>query len=351
MATIKEIAKACGVSVATVSNILNRKPGASEKTKEKVLRIVDEMGYTPNIVAKNLKMQKTRSIGVIVEDMTIFSIPNIVDGITEHCEEIDYQILLTNLRLYQKYNDVYYHRDDYYRGVKDEIRKLMAKQVEGIIYVAAHERVIKCIPENLPIPAVMVYGYSDSEKIPSVVVDDTHGAYRAVTHLLENGHKKIALIMGKTDSIHAQSRLKGYQKALFDHQILFDPDQVYYGDWTRESAYGYVDQILKSNCTAVFCMNDLMAGGIYDRLEELGLEVGKDISVVGYDNRELSNYYKPPLTTVNLPLHDIGYRASELMNEMLCGQVLEDDEMVCAVECQELIRKSVRNVNEGGALL
>ena len=101
MATIKEIAKACKVSVATVSNILNEKPGASEATRELVLKTAEKMEYTPNYVAKHLKMKNTRSIGVIVEDMTIFSVPDIVDGITEYCEEVDYQILLTNLRLYK----------------------------------------------------------------------------------------------------------------------------------------------------------------------------------------------------------------------------------------------------------
>ena len=94
----------------------------------------------PNYVAKNLKTKNTRSIGVIAEDMTIFSIPDIIDGITEYCEEVDYQILLTNLRLYKKYQDVYYGREDYFERVKQEIKKLMAKQVEGIIYVTAHER-------------------------------------------------------------------------------------------------------------------------------------------------------------------------------------------------------------------
>ena len=105
MATIKEIAKACNVSIATVSNILNGKPGASEATRSLVLKTVEKMDYTPNYVAKNLKMKNTRSIGVIAEDMTIFSIPDIIDGITEYCQEIDYQILLTNMRLFKKYND------------------------------------------------------------------------------------------------------------------------------------------------------------------------------------------------------------------------------------------------------
>ena len=110
--------------------------------------------------------------------MTIFSIPDIIDGITEYCQEIDYQILLTNMRLFKKYNDVYYSKEDYYGLVKQEIRKLMAKQVEGIIYVTAHERIMHCIPDNLPIPAVMAYGYTQSGKVPSVVVDDEHGLMR-----------------------------------------------------------------------------------------------------------------------------------------------------------------------------
>lgn len=343
MSTIKEIAKACNVSVATVSNILNDKPGASEKTKALVEKAIKELDYTPNYVAKHLKMKNTRSIGVIAEDMTIFSIPDIIDGITEYCEEVDYQILLTNLRLYKKYEDRYYNRDDYYELVRAEIKKLMSKQVDGIIYVAAHERVIKCIPDNLSIPAVMAYGYTKSKKVPSVVVDEVHGSYQMIQYLMENGHQRIGLITGKKDSLHSQERLKGYQKALFDNQILYDPELVCDGDWTRQAGYANTDELLEKKVTAIFCMNDIMAGGVYDRLEELELEVGKDISIVGYDNREVSSYYKPPLTTINLPLHDIGYRASEIMIQMLAGNNLpEDKENIYQVECENLIRKSVK---------
>ena len=133
MATIKEIAKKCGVSVATVSNILNGKPGASEATRELVLKTAEKMEYMPSYVAKSLKTRNTRNIGVIAEDMTIFSIPDIIDGITEYCEKVDYKIFLTNLRLFKKYNDRYYHRDDYYSMVKQEIKKFVAMQTEGRI--------------------------------------------------------------------------------------------------------------------------------------------------------------------------------------------------------------------------
>ena len=286
MATIKEIAKACHVSVATVSNILNKKPGASETTRELVLKTAKEMDYMPNYVAKNLKTKNTRSIGVIAEDMTIFSIPDIIDGITEYCEEVDYQILLTNLRLYKKYQDVYYGREDYFERVKQEIKKLMAKQVEGIIYVTAHERVMHCIPDDLPIPAVMAYGYTESKKVPSIVVDDEHGAYEVVCHLI----------------------------------------------------------LLAHDVTAVFCMNDLMAGGLYDRLDELGKKIPEELSVVGYDDRELSSYYKPPLTTIRLPLHDIGYRAAEVMIALLEKRIVpQEEEVIYQMPCEMLIRKSVQD--------
>ena len=345
MATIKEIAKACKVSVATVSNILNEKPGASEATRELVLKMAEKMVYMPNYVAKNLKMKNTRSIGVIVEDMTIFSVPDIVDGITEYCEEVDYQILLTNLRLYKKYNDIYYNKDDYFGIVKREMRRLAAKQVEGIIYVTAHERVMRCIPENFSIPSVLAYGYTKSGKVPSVVVDDEHGGYEAMQYIIENGHRKIGIIMGKSDSIHAQSRLLGCQKAFRDNGIIYDPELVRIGDWTREAGYQNTDFLLQKGVTAVFCMNDLMAGGVYDRLDELGVKIPEDISVAGYDNRELSGYYKPPLTTINLPLHDIGYRAAEIMIDMLEKKILpQEEEVVYQMPCKRMIRSSVRKI-------
>lgn len=344
MATIKEIARACSVSVATVSNILNHKPGASEETRKMVMEKVKELNYTPNTVARNLKTKNTKSIGVIVEDMTIFSIPDIVDGITEHCEEENYQILLINLRLFKKYQDTYYHRDDYYGLVKDEIWKLIAKQVEGIIYVAAHERTIRCIPEDLPIPAVMAYGYTDSVKVPSVVVNDEDGAFQITSHVIGQGHKKIGVITGKQDSPHAQERLLGYQRALYENGILYNPALICTGDWTRISGYQCTDGLLERQVTAIFCMNDLMAGGVYDRLEELELRPGEDISIAGYDNRELSGYYKPPLSTITLPLHDIGYDASEIMLKMLQKKELDEADRIHRVNCYPLIRKSVKKI-------
>ena len=353
MTTIKEIARLCNVSVATVSNIINDKPNVGDKTRRRVLKVMEELDYTPNYVAKNLKMRHTRSIGVIAEDMTVFSIPDIIDGITKHCEEEDYQILLFNLRLYKKYQDSYFRSTDFYGKVEREIKDLMGKQVEGIIYVAAHERKIGCIPEHLPIPTVMAYGYSGTKKTPSVVVDDFDGAYKIVEYLISQGHSDIGVITGKLDSIHMQARLEGYQQALFDYEILYDPQLVYTGDWLRESGYRNTEDLIKQGVTAIFCMNDIMAGGVYDKLEELGLVAGRDISVVGFDSLELSEYYKPALTTVQLPLHDIGYRASEIMQELLGnrGERVEPlgeggaGDGVYPIRCKLLVRGSVHTLS------
>ncbi len=345
MVTIKEIAKVCNVSVATVSNILNEKPGASPKTRELVINTAKELNYTPNYVAINLKLKSTNSIGVIAEDMTIFSIPDIIDGITDSCEKHGYQILLVNLRLYKKYSDTYYNRTDYYGMVEDVIKDLMSKQVNGIIYVSAHERLIQCLPENMNIPAVMAYGNSKSQKIPSIIVNDEKGAYDLITYAIEMGHEKIGVITGKTNSFHMQARLIGYQKALLENQIIYNRELVYEGEWDRISGYKHTDALIEKGVTAIFCMNDLMAGGVYDRLEERNLKPGDDISIIGYDNRELSGYYKPPLTTANLPLHDIGFCASEVMMNMLNRHHVADEvKSVYQMPCNLEIRNSVKKI-------
>ncbi len=341
MVTIKEIAKKCNVSIATVSNILNGKPNASEETKRKVLKAVEELNYTPNIVAKNLKMKKSKAIGVIAEDLTVFCTPEIIDGITKCCEEFGYHILLTNMRMYKKFSDTYYENEDFEQIVDKEIKELLSKQVDGIIYVTAHERKLKCFHDDLKIPAIIAYGYSKNELIPSVVVDDKNGAYIIIKHLIDKGHRKIGVITGKENSIHTNDRLEGYQKALYDSNICFNPDFVVKGDWTRTSGYKNTDYLLNKGVTAIFCMNDIIAGGVYDRLEQLNKNIGKDISVVGFDNRELSLFYHPSLTTVALPLFEIGYTACKLIINMLNNKNISYKNQIIEEKCHLIQRCSV----------
>ena len=341
MVTIKEIAKECNVSIATVSNILNGKPNASEETRKKVLEAVKKLNYTPNYVAKNLKMKKSKTIGVIAEDLTVFCTPEIIDGITKCCEEFGYHILLTNMRLFKKFNDTYFANEDFEQTADKQISELLSKQVDGIIYVTAHERKLKCFPDHLKVPAVIAYGYSKSEDIPSVVSNDRNGAYIAVKHLLEYGHKKIGVVLGKGSSVHTNDRLQGYQDALQEYGIGYDPTFVMQGDWSRQSGFDNTDALVEKGVTGIFCMNDIMASGVYERLEQLGKTVGDDVSVVGFDNREVTDYYHPPLTSVSIPLLEIGYTACHTVISALNDPDTMRKNRVIEENCRLIRRDSV----------
>lgn len=340
MVTIRDIARACGVSIATVSNVINNKKNVSEAMRQRVLDKMQELNYTPNSLAKNLKTKRTHTLGVIVEDITIFSIPAVVDGITEYCESHGYSVSLINLRLYKKFDDAYYFQSMYQYQLQEALKGLLADQVESIIYIAAHERPLSCLPADFPIPLVMCYAYSNTPGIPSILVEEVRTTESLVQYAISLGHKRIGVIAGKGDSSHAKERLLGYQNALFKNHIFFDPSLVCQGDWGRESGYRFTDYLLKKETTVIFCMNDIMAGGVYDRLNELGLKVGTDIGVMGYDNRDFSTYLQPPLTTVELPLHDMGYRCGEIALDLI-HQGISPKIQDIYVEGSLMLRKSI----------
>ena len=344
MTTGKDIAKVCGVSTTTVSNIINNKPNVSDKTRKKVLAVMEELNYMPNYVAKNLKSKSTRSIGVIVEDVTVFSIPEIIGGIAMHCKEEDYQMLFYDLRLNQKYYADYYHSQEYYDEVHQEIHEFMKRQVEGIIYVAGHERTLTCLPDNIPISAVVTYALSNDINIPSVIMDDEDGAYQLISHLISMGHEKIGVITGLMDSPHTKARLKGYHKALYANQLTYDSNIIIEGDWEPTGGYQCTDVLLKHGVTAIFCMNDIMVIGAYKRLRELNLTIGKDISVVGFDLRKFAEYFEPSLTTVKLPLHEIGYHSSEIVHQLLQGKSKTDKSKLHKIPCELVLGDSVKKL-------
>lgn len=341
MATIKEIAKESGVSIATVSNIIHGKPGASDETRKKVLETIKRLNYTPNVIAQNLKQKKNRTIGIITEDLTVFNTPSIVDGINEYCDDHNYQFVLGNLRLYQKYNKKFYTENKYYKHVEEEFKMMKSKQVEGIIYIGCHCREIKCIPYDLGIPIVTAYVFDQDKNFTSVIFNDEQGAYDATEKLIKAGHTKIGVIAGIKESIHTQERLLGYQRALYDNQILFNPRLILYGDWDRESGRKISKELIKLGVTAIFSMNDMMAGGVYDYLESIEKRVGKDISLIGFDNREISTAYNPMLSTMELPLYDIGIKSAQLLINSIENENEKINHDIYKINCNLAERKSI----------
>lgn len=339
MATIKEVAKACDVSIATVSNILNGKGRVGEETRQRILNTAKEMGYVPNMMAKSLKQRNTKMIGIITEDLTVFNCADIVDGIHEYLEEKGYAFLLGNLRLYKKYDNAFYHHERYHAEVEEEFRIMQSKQVAGVIYVGAHCREMKSIPGDYGVPIVVAYGFSAKKNTPSVIYDDEQAAYEAAKELIKKGYRKIGLIAGEAESRHTIDRQRGYQKALFESQILYNPALVQNGDWSREKGYQACEKLMQQGVDAIFSMSDVMAAGVYDYANEKGLCVGKDLGLIGFDNREISMAFNPELSTMALPLSEIGQKAADL----LIRQIEEEDfcpEPVYKIECSLLERKS-----------
>lgn len=344
MATIKEVAKKCGVSIATVSNVLNDKGRVSEEIKKKILETAKEMEYVPNMMAKNLKQRHTRMIGIITEDLTVFNSADIVDGINEYLDEKGYTFLLGNLRLYKKYDNSFYHNEEYHLQVEEEFRLMQGKQVDGIIYIGAHCREMRSIPKECGVPVVLAYGFSVNPGVPCVVYDDEHAAYTATEMLIQKGHRYIGVIAGELNSGHTIKRQLGYQRALYDNGILYNPNLIYYCDWDREKGASACGELLEKGVTAIFSMSDVMAAGVYDYAYDHGLDVGEDIALVGFDNREISRAFSPELATMEIPLSQIGRKAAEILVGELEGE-LEQNQAVYELECRLIERKSAQKQN------
>lgn len=347
MVTLKEIAKECNVSATTVSNILNGKTNVGEETRKRVLEVVRLRGYQPNYIAQGLRNRRTKMIGIIAEDIAQFSTPVIMEGIMEYFEEMDYRALIENLRLYARWSDSWYDDEKAYRSVLEPaLQELLSIKVDGMIYIAGHARTLRNFPNETSLPSVMVYAYTDSARVPSVVIDDEQGAYDMTKYLISMGHRDIVVLAGRADNIHTQKRLNGYQRALFESRILYNPGWIFYGDWSKESGYRLADKLYRTGATALFCMSDRMAGGLYDYFYEKGIRVGEDISIAGFDNQEMAEYLSPGLTTMELNLHRIGHEAARILLDRLAVEDGEgaEKETELYIPCNFIERKSVKRI-------
>ncbi|PWU67234.1 LacI family DNA-binding transcriptional regulator [Gracilibacillus dipsosauri] len=337
MANIKDIADLAKVSVATVSNVLNNRGRVGEETRKKILKIVEEMEYKPNRVAKSLKMNKTHTIGVIVEDLSVFNAPEIIDGINEFAEENDYSILLTNLRLFKKFGNQFPDVDTYKEMVMPLFHQLLSNQVEGIIYIGIHRRNVSGILPESNTPVVYTYCDTSNDTDISINYDDYKASFDATNYLIKKGYREVALISGLINSESALERFNGYCKALMDSSIQFNPNYVKTGDWEFESGYMMAMDLLKEEKrpSAILAMNDLMAGGVLKAAKELNLDVPGELAIFGFDNREISSYYTPKLSTVSLPLHDMGERSIKTLIDVINGNNIKTNKIKLLCELIE----------------
>ncbi len=321
---MKEIAALSGVSVATVSHVLSGKKNVSDDTRERVLQAIELTNYKLNTIAKSLRMNKTSIIGVLVEDICGLPVPEIVDGINQRLEESGYQVLLSNLRLLQKLYNQYEQLSQCADIINRGLQLLEDARVDGIIYVAMHDRSIGGIHQ--PVGTPLVYAYADSADpgSTSVTYDNVNSAYEITRLLIQQGHRQIAIIAGHVNSPAATHRLTGYRRAMDEAGLPVPSEYIRRGDWEYHSGAEQTDALLSLAIppTAIFAMNDLMAAGCYTAIKRRELRIPEDVSVVGFDNQEIASCLFPGLTTVALPNKEIGHTAAGQLLRRLDGEML-----------------------------
>lgn len=313
MATMKDIANLSGVSVATVSYVLNGTKKLSPEVEARVHKAIEQTHYQPNTIAKSLRLKKTNIIGVLVEDICGMPVAEIVDGISEFLENSGYQVLLSNLRLLQKLHNQYEQLGKYTDIINRGMRLMENARVDGIIYVAMHDRLITGIRHPVHIPMAYAYATTDSQDVLGITYENQRSAYEITRRLIAANHQRIALIAGHSASSDAQLRLNGFKAAMDEAELYVPAEYIRWGDWEFQSGVeqGNVLMSMATRPTAIFAMNDVMAAGCYRAIKNHGLHIPEDISVVGFDNREIARLINPPLTTVALPNQQIGYQAAE----------------------------------------
>ena len=342
MVTIKEIAKRAGVSTATVSYVINGVGRVSERTRLRVNAIIEETGFKPNKMAIGLKTNSANTIGWIAEDINSDFIPAIICGITEYAEKHDLNVLLYDLHFMDKLYNRYENLVSFRNKVNESIGYLLDYHVNGIIYLAMNDRDVSGIIEPINKPLVYAYCYSSEKGSHSVSYDNEDASSPVMEYLYSKGHRNIAIIAGPKNSNPSIRRMSAVQTFLDSHTDVMVFTE--YGNWEFADGKRIALDMLKKypNFTALVAMNDLMATGAIEGLHENGKNLPDDISVIGFDDRDIASYFSPRLTTIALPLKEIGQQSVSMLLD-LCkdGKAFSND---IRLQCVLVERESVRSI-------
>lgn len=307
MTTIKDVARRAGVSISTVSHVINNSRAVSAESRRRVEEAMDELGYQPNTLARNLRRQQTQSIGMIVPDSANPFFAEIARGIEDASFEKNYSVILCNSE-----GDL--EKQATYTSL------LIQNQVAGIVFVAAG--VSTELVEDLRrrrVPLVVVDRAVPGVEVNSVMTNHYQGGCLATQHLIDLGHRRIAYISAGSELSPSADRLTAYMETLWESNIPVDKKLIRHGDFQYASGYAAANDLLNlaDPPTAVFACNDLMAVGCISAAAERGLRVPGDLSVVGFDDVRLASFSNPPLTTVAQPMWQIGKLAMEMLVERI----------------------------------
>lgn len=328
--TIYDVASLAHVSVTTISKILNHKDfDISAETRQRVLGVIKELNFVPSGLARSLVTKKTNTIALLLPSITNQYFAEIARGVENGASALGYNVFLCNT-------------DESHAKEIEYLNVLKERLPDGVIMVPVKESDTNIAVEyEFSVPYILLdRTYDDmNDDIYCVRFDNVKGGYIATKHLLENGHKRIGIICGPSQNKPSNDRLMGYKQALKEAGVDFDPSLVFHGDYDYDSGAKGGEYLIDKNVTAVFCTNDMMACGLYQKIRNMGLKAYDDISVVGYDNIFMSEMLEPPLTTVMQPKLQMGSVATQNLVRMINKEPVEND---VVFKPELIIRNSVK---------
>lgn len=310
MVRITDVAKAAGVSPSTVSHVLNGKRPISEKTKAKVFKAIDTLGYTPNPNAQALKSNHTGIIGFFASDITELFVTQIIRGVEKISRERNTVLLFAS--------GVEFNYD-----VQEAVKFLRRRRIDGlIISYGISQRFSLDVLRNLDIPMVTI-NTRLTNHFPAVLPDNFDGGYRAAEHLFHQEVRYPAIIAGPKDRIASTERIEGFLAFVREKGIPFkEPQQIYFGDFSAFSGEHGFQELLHRipSIDGIFCANDYMAAGALNAALKSGIAVPENIKIIGFDNREFASFWPISITSFAQPLTDMGRTSAQILFDLIEGK-------------------------------
>ncbi|MBB3062509.1 LacI family DNA-binding transcriptional regulator [Microbulbifer rhizosphaerae] len=322
MSNNREVAKLAGVSVATVSRALQKPELVSLKTRNKVLSAIKKLDYRPNLMAAKFRSGKSGNLVVLVPTVANLFFARVISGMQEEAHKRSYSILLCNT----------FGNPEMEEGYAKMVHTF---QADGVIQLRAYNPFgAEDAGGNAALPMVNACEVLDDTTVPTVALDNRAAARAMTEHLLQLGHRRIAVIKGPKSSPLTRDRLAGYRDALEEAGIAFDESLLCPGDFTLHSGHKAAGVLIDLNerPTAIFCENDEMAIGAIQRIKQSGLRVPDDISVAGFDDIAFAPFSDPPLTTIAQPAEEFGSTAVSLLIDLLEGRIKKAPKVILPFE-------------------
>lgn len=329
MATIESVAKDAGVSIATVSHVINGTRYVSESTRNKVLRSMEKLNYQPNRIASSLRSKKSHIIGLIIPDISNFFFTGVARYIENELKKEGYSVFLGNT-------------DENIEFEKNQISTLNSHQVDGLIIAPSkgNHTFLKKMKEKNKYPIIFIDRNPENMNCVSILVDNFQGSYKAVNYLISKGHNKIGIITGLTGITTTKERLKGYKKALKDNNISIDNNLIMIGDSRYKTGFRLTKEIIKNtDITALYVANNLMCVGAMEYLNKAKINIPGEVAVIGFDDYKWASITNPPLSVIKQPVKKIGITAA---NELLSRLNNKDNVKISSKEIRLKTRLIIR---------